>query len=502
MCNGTLFNRRRDTAHRFHCAKRDHIDQRSVPYFDTKRWTLIVTCCGALMMVIDTTAVVVALPTIKVDLGFPDGSIAWVVNAYLVTYAGFLLLSGRLCDIFGARRLFLFGIIGFTVASLTCAFPNLWEELVLARVIQGMAGAAVTTAALSIMVNVFEDRTERAKALGIYGFACSAGSAAGLLLGGVLTSVLSWRWIFLVNVPVCAVTWACSAVWLPPSHGRDSKLPLDLAGALTVTTSLMVTVYAVVNGNKAGWLSAQTTVSLSSAVLLLVSFIAIEATARSPLIPLSVFRGRNVVICCVASALFSVSGSAGFFVSLYLQEVLGYGALEVGLAFLPLSLIMGTFALGLSARLIISFGVKWPMALGLLLAAAGITLFARAPVGGNVAVDVLPGLILFGLGAGAAFNPILVAAMHGVPRGDSGLVSGVINTSCTVGGALGLAVLASASAIRSQELLAAGMDFHSALNAGYHVAFYLGAISAVSAATMIAALLRSGDPPAGHDIVK
>jgi EmrB/QacA subfamily drug resistance transporter len=442
------------------------------------------------MIVVDGTAVVVALPDIKSDLGFSDSSLVWVVNAYLVTYSGCLLLSGRLGDLIGHRRLFLCGIMLFTAASFACTLPYPWEEFVAARVMQGLAGAVVATASLSLVVNMFGDPTERAEALGIYGFAGSGGGVAGLLLGGVLTSLLNWRWIFLINIPIGIVVAAFCIVLVPHSGGRVTRQPLDLAGAMAVTSSLTLAVYTVVNGSSAGWASRHTLALLVSAAILLTLFVGIESRAQNPLVPLGLFRARNLVTCCVASALFAVAGSTAVFVSLYLQTVLEFGPFQVGLAFLPYSLIMAVLSLGISARLVIRFGVKIPLTLGLAAAAAGIMLFVRAPVGGSVAMDVLPGLALLGLGSGVAFNPMLFAVMSGVPQSQSGLVSGVISSSFTMGGALGLAVLASASASHTKDLLAEGMGSTAALNGGYHVAFFIGALSASCAATVAVTFLH------------
>jgi EmrB/QacA subfamily drug resistance transporter len=442
------------------------------------------------MIVVDGTAVVVALPTIKGDLGFSDASLVWVVNAYMVAFAGCLLLSGRLGDLFGHRRLFLSGLMIFTVASLGCAVPHSWEQFVVARALQGVAGAVVATAALALIVNMFEGPVERAKALGIYGFACSGGGAAGLLLGGVLTSVVSWHWIFLVNIPIGLVVCALGVVLLPGVRIGEAKQPLDIVGAITITTSLMVAVYAVVDASTVGLLSAQTLIRLLIAMAFLALFVGIEARAQAPLMPAGVFQMHNLAISCVVRALFSAGASTGIFVALYVQEVLGYDPLHVGLAFLPSNLIMGAFSLGLSARIAIRFGVKRPLAIGVGVVGVGFLLFARAPVVGSVVVDVLPGLVLLGVGSGVSLSPLLVAGMEGVPQSESGLVSGVVSTCSTMGGTLGLAVLASGAAIRTKRLLAAGMELPAALNDGYHLAFLIGAFWAIGAAALALAFLH------------
>src|ERR671924_117481 len=367
------------------------------------RWlALYVLCLASLMIVLDVTIVNVALPSIRQDLGFSETSLAWVVNAYLLTYGGFLLLGGRLGDLFGARRLFLFGIGLFTSASLACGLPTAQWFLVPARAAQG------------------------------------------------------------------------------------------IAGAVTVTASLMLAVYAIVNANQNGWTSGETLGLLGAAATLLAVFLAIEVKIPSPLVPLRLFRLRNVASANVVGVFWAAAMFAWFFLSaLYLQLVLGYSPLQVGLAFLPANLIMGTFSLGLSAKLVMRFGFRLPLATGLALAGVGLALFARAPVDGSFMVDVLPSMILLGFGAGMAFNPVLLAAMSDVAPEESGLASGVVNTSFMMGGALGLAVLASLAAARTETLEAAGDGPLAALVGGYHLAFVVGAVFAVAAAAVGGVLLRT-----------
>jgi len=457
------------------------------------RWlALIVLCLGDLMIVLDTTIVNVALPSIRADLGFSQTSLAWVVNAYLLTFGGFLLLGGRLGDLFGHRRLFLIGIALFTAASLACGLASSQGFLVGARAVQGLGGAVVAVVALSLVMTLFTEPAERAKAMGVIGFVAAGGGSIGVLLGGVLTDALDWHWIFLVNLPVGAVVFALCLVLLPGSRGPAAAGRLDVAGAVTVTAALMLAVYAIVNGNETGWTSGQTVGLLAAAAVLLAVFLGIEARARSPLVPLGLFRLRNVATANVVGVLWAGAMFAWFFLSaLYLQLVLGYSPLEVGLAFLPANLIMAAFSLGLSAKLVMRFGFRAPLATGLLLSAVGLVLFARAPVDGSFAADVLPSMILLGFGAGMAFNPVLLAAMSDVKQNEAGLASGVVNTSFMMGGALGLAILASLAASRTDSLLASGDDSLVALNGGYHVAFLVGAAFAVAAAGLGAALLRT-----------
>jgi len=456
-----------------------------------RRWlALIVLCLGDLMIVLDVTIVGVALPSIREDLGFSETSLAWVVNAYLLTFGGFLLLGGRLGDLYGHRRLFLIGITLFTLASAACGLATSQGLLVGARAVQGLGGAIVSAVALSLMMTLFTEPAERAKAMGVFGFVAAGGGSIGVLLGGVLTDALNWHWIFLVNVPVGIAVVVLSLMLLPAARVPAVAGRLDIAGAVTVTASLMIAVYAIVNGNQEGWTSAQTLGLLAASAVLLVVLLAIEARVRAPLMPLGLFRLRNVATANVVGVLWAAAMFAWFFLSaLYLQLVLGYSPLQVGLAFLPANLIMGAFSIGLSAKLVLRFGIRPPLVTGLLLAAAGLALFARAPVDGTV-VDVLPSMILLGLGAGMAFNPMLLAAMSDVEPTEAGLASGVVNTSFMMGGALGLAVLASLAASRTDTLLASGEDQVAALAGGYHAAFVVGAIFAVGAAVIGAVFLR------------
>ncbi len=464
------------------------------------RWlALLVLCLGDLMIVLDVTSVGVALPSIREDLGFSEESLAWVVNAYLITFGGFLLLGGRLGDLFGHRRLFLLGIALFTFASMACGLATSQGMLVGARAVQGVGGAVVSAVALSLMMTLFTEPAERAKAMGVFGFVASGGGSIGVLLGGILTDALNWHWIFLVNIPVGILVVVLSLLLIPAARVPMAAQRLDVAGAVTVTSSLMLAVYAIVNGNEVGWLTARTLGLLAVSGLLLVGFLAIENRVQSPLMPLRLFRLRNIAVSNVVGVLWAGAMFAWFFLSaLYLQLVLGYSPLEVGLAFLPGNLIMGALSIGLSAKLVMRFGIKPPLATGLGLAAIGLLWLARAPVDGNFVVDVLPSMILLGLGAGMAFNPVLLAAMSDVEPTEAGLASGFVNTSFMMGGALGLAVLASLAASRSDTLLAGGEGELAALAGGYHVAFLVGAIFALAAAAIGATLLRTSAAAAGH----
>ena len=465
------------------------------------RWlALIVLCLGDLMIVLDTTIVNVALPSIREDLGFSPTSLAWVVNAYLLTFGGFLLLGGRLGDLFGYRRMFLLGLVLFTAASLACGLAGSQAFLVAARAVQGLGGAVVSAVALSLIMILFTEPAERAKAMGVFGFVVAGGGSIGVLLGGILTDILSWHWVFLVNIPIGVVVYVLSARLLPSTRGQAAGGRVDVAGAVTVTASLMIAVYAIVNGNDAGWTSGRTLGMLAAAAVLLALFLAIEARSESPLVPLGLFRLRNVATANVVGVFWAAAMFAWFFLSaLYLQLVLGFSPLEVGLAFLPANLIMGAFSIGLSAKLVMRFGIRLPLAAGLLLAAIGLVLFAMAPVDGNFAAHVLPSMILLGVGAGMAFNPVLLAAMSDVEPQEAGLASGVVNTSFMMGGALGLAILASLAASRTESLLASGDEAIAALNGGYHAAFLVGALFAAGAAVIGAVFLRAGAQARAHE---
>lgn len=448
------------------------------------------------MIVLDSTIVNVALPSIRVNLGFSEASLAWVVNAYLLTFGGFLLLGGRLGDIFGTRRLFLIGITLFTVASLACGLANTQWFLITARGIQGLGGAIVSAVSLSLIMNLFIEPADRARAMGIFGFVSAGGGSIGVLLGGLLTSVLNWHWVFLVNIPVGIVVIILSLRLLPATNCPVSPGRLDVVGAITVTASLMLAVYAIVNGNNAGWTSGQTIGLLAVAAVLLAAFLGIESQVSAPLMPLGLLKLRNLATANIIGILWAAAMFAWFFLSaLYLQLVLGYSPLQVGLAFLPANLIMAAFSFSLSAKIVMRFGIRAPLAAGLLLAALGLVLFARAPIHGTFALDVLPSMILLGVGAGIAFNPMLLAAMSDVAPSESGLASGVVNTAFMMGGALGLAILASIAAARTGNLLASGDNPLAAINSGYHLAFLVGALFAAGAATLGATLLRVTSSP-------
>jgi EmrB/QacA subfamily drug resistance transporter len=460
------------------------------------RWlALYVLCLASLMIVLDVTIVGVALPSIREDLGFSETSLAWVVNGYLLTYGGFLLLGGRLGDLFGHRRLFILGISLFTLASLACGLATTQWFLVAARSVQGLGGAVASAVSLSLMMGLFAEPADRAKAMGIFGFVASGGGSIGVLLGGILTDTLNWHWIFLVNFPIGVLVVLLTLRLVPALPVSAGDRRLDVAGAVTVTVSLMLAVYAIVNGNEKGWTSGETLGVLAASAALFAAFLTIESRVSAPLVPLRLFRLRNLSTASGVGVLWSAAMFAWFFMAaLYLQLVLGYSPLQIGLAFLPGNLIMGALSIGLSAKLVMRYGIRKPLGTGLMLASLGLLLLVRAPVDGTFVVDVLPSMILLGLGAGMAFNPVLLAAMGDVDPSEAGLASGVVNTSFMMGGAVGLAVLASVAASRTNTLLDEGHSEVAALTGGYHLAFLLGAIFAAAAAILGVTLLRESAP--------
>jgi EmrB/QacA subfamily drug resistance transporter len=442
---------------------------------EQKRWlALYMLCAGELMIVLDTTIVNVALPSIQGSLGFTESALVWVVNAYMLTYGGFLLLGGRLGDLYGKRRLFLAGITLFTAASLVCGVAGTQAVLVAARAIQGLGGAVVSAIALSLIMNIFTEAGERAKAMGIYGFVCAGGGSVGVLLGGVLTSALSWHWVFLVNLPIgIAIYSFCLKLLKPDAPSVPGKL--DVWGAVTITLSLMLAVYGIVEGNQAGWTSPQTMSLIGGAVVLLLLFLWTELRVSAPLMPLALFKVKTVAAANLLGVFWAAAMFAWFFLSaLYMQTVLGYDPMQIGLAFLPSNLIMAAFSIWLSAKMVMRFGIRMPIVVGMLLSAAGLGLFALWPKDASFMLHVMPGMLLLGIGCGMALNPVMLAAMQDVAPEESGLASGVVNTSFMMGGALGLAILASLSE-----------------RAGYHAAFALAALCALVAAGAAAWLPRA-----------
>ena len=443
---------------------------------------------------LDSTIVNVALPSIQADLGFSEASLAWVVNAYLLTFGGFLLLGGRLSDLYGRRRLFLMGLALFTIMSLACGLAPSQGALVAARALQGFGGAIVSVVALSLVMTIFTEPAERAKAMGIFGFVLSGELRRGCC--SVVCSPICSRGTDLPGEPADrghGVRPQPVAAARRPGRGGERRL--DVTGAVTVTAAVMIGTYAVVNGNDNGWTSGETLGLLAASAALLVAFLVVESRVRAPLMPLGLFRLRNISVANGVAVLMAGSMFGWFFLSaLYLQLVLGYSPLEVGFAYLPSTLIMGAGSIALSDRLVMRFGVKPPIVFGLSCFAVGLLLFARTPADGNFLVDVLPGMIVMGIGGGITFNLLLLAAMGDVAPTESGLASGIVNTAFMMGGALGLAVLVSVSDSRSDSLRDAGDSVAEALTGGYHAGFIVAAVFAAAGA-LAALYLRPVMPP-------
>jgi EmrB/QacA subfamily drug resistance transporter len=454
------------------------------PTGDRSRWiALYVLCTGMLMIVLDATVVNVALPSIQDDLGFSTSSLAWVVNAYLIAFGGLLLLAGRLGDLVGRRSVFLAGLGVFTAASLLCGAAQSQEMLVAARFLQGVGGAMTSAVILGMIVTLFPDPREQAKAIGVYAFVASAGGSIGLLAGGVLTQAINWHWIFFVNVPIGIATAALAVRLLERDRGLGLRSGADVPGALLITGALMLGVYTIVKpAAEDGWTASATLGLGALSLALLAGFVAREATAKTPLMPLRIFRSRSVAGANLVQVL-AVGGMFGLFFlgALYLQRILGYDALEIGAAFLPSTITMGVLSLRYSSRLVVRFGARTTMVPGLLLILAGLVLFAQAPVNGDYLTDILPAVTLIGLGAGTAFPALMTLAMSTATASDAGLASGLVNTTVQVGGALGLAVLATLSTSRSADLAAQGQSTAAALTGGYHLAFWIGAALVLAA---------------------
>ena len=460
------------------------------------RWLALTVLCAATMMIIlDGTIVTVALPTIQRDLGFSPSGLAWVVNAYLIAFGGLLLLSGRLGDLAGGKRIFLAGLIVFTAASLLCGFSASQPMLIAARFVQGAGGAMASAVSLGMIVRLFPEPSQRAKALGAYSFTGAGGASVGLVLGGVLTQALSWHWIFFVNAPIGAAAIAAGWRLLDDERGIGLRAGADAAGAVLVTAGLMLGVYAIIETTRYGWGSARTLGTAAAAVALLAGFFVRQHLARTPLLPLRIFRSRNVWGANAVQAL-TVAAAFGFQVLIpqYMQRVLGYGAAEAGTGMLPAAVVIGTLSVGLSARLIARLGPRNLLMAGLAPIAAGFALLTGLPVAGAYATSLLPTMLLVG-GFGLAFPAMITLAMSGASAADAGVASGLVNTTQQVGAALGVAVLSTLAASRTGHLLASGRPPAAALTGGYHLAFGISAGLTAAALVLAAVVLRPAQPP-------
>jgi EmrB/QacA subfamily drug resistance transporter len=452
---------------------------------------LYVLCVGMLMIVLDATIVNVALPSIQDDLGFSQADLAWVVNAYLIAFGGLLLLAGRLGDLIGQRRVFLAGLAVFTGASLLCALAQSQGVLIGARFVQGVGGALTSAVILGMIVTMFPEPREQAKAIGVYTFVAVAGGSIGLLAGGVLTEAINWHWIFFVNLPIGIATGFAALRLVENADGIGLSRGADIPGAVLLTAGLMIGVYSILEVEGQGWGSTQTLALSATSLALLAAFLVRQARISNPLMPLRLFRSRNVAGANAVQALLVVGMFGMFFLgALYMQQILGYDALDVGLAYLPTTIVMGAMSFRFTAQLNMRFGARATLIPAMLSIVAGLLLLARTPVDASYVIDLMPPMLLFGLGAGLAFPSLMTLAMSGATREDSGLASGLVNTSVQVGGAIGLAVLATLATERTDSLRAAGESAASALNAGYHLAYVIGAALVLVALVVAVTVLQ------------
>jgi EmrB/QacA subfamily drug resistance transporter len=465
------------------------------------RWTaLLVLCTGMLMIVLDATIVNVALPAIQDDLGFSGSGLAWVVNAYLIAFGGLLLLAGRLGDLISRRGVFLSGLAVFTGASLACGLAQSGDVLVIARFVQGAGGALTSAVILGMIVTLFPEPREQAKAIGVYAFVASAGGSIGLLVGGALTQVLDWHWIFVVNVPIGIATALAARRLLARDEGAGLRSGADVPGAVLVTGALMLAVYTIVKpAAEDGWTAAATLAGGAVTLVLLIAFVVREATARTPLIPLRIFRSRTIAGANAIQALGAAGMFGAFFLgSLFLERVLGYDALEIGLAFLPVTLLMGVVSLRYADRLAMRFGARNTVIPGLALLVAGLALFAQTPADAGFATGLLPAMALLGVGAGVCFPALMNLAMSDATPQDAGLASGLVNTSAQVGGALALAVLATVSSSHADALTRGGASSAQALTGGFHLAAWIAAalvgLGLLIAVAVVPRPARAGEP--------
>ncbi|MBA2523191.1 MAG: MFS transporter [Solirubrobacterales bacterium] len=469
-------------------------DQRS---YRSRRLALYVLCTGMLMIVLDATIVNVALPSIQDDLGFSQNNLAWVVNAYLIAFGGLLLLAGRMGDLIGQRRIFLIGLGVFTVSSLACATAWNQETLIAARFLQGVGGALTSAVILGMIVMMFPEPREQAKAIGVFGFVASAGGSLGLLLGGILTDAINWHWIFFINIPVGIATAFFAVRLVEDREGIGLDKGADLPGAILLTSGLMLGVYTILGVSEEGWVSTQTLGLGALSALLVTLFVVRQDRIPNPLMPLRLFRSRNVAGANIVQALLVVGMFGMFFLgALYMQQILDYSALDVGLAFLPATIVMGAMSLQVSERVNMRFGPKAVLLPSLGLIAAGLLLFARTPVDGSFVTDIMPAMILLGSGAGLGFPSLMTLAMSGATPSDSGLASGLVNTSVQVGGAIGLAVLATLATSRTDSLLGEGTSADVATNSGYHLAYLVGAGLVAAAFVIALVVIRMPSPSA------
>jgi EmrB/QacA subfamily drug resistance transporter len=444
---------------------------------DRRRWiALVVVCLAQLMSVVDATIVNVALPSMQRSLHFSQANLTWVVNAYLISFGSFLLLGGRLGDLIGRRRVFLAGVIVFTVSSFVCGLAHSQVLLIAARFLQGFGGAGASSAIMAIIATEFPKPSERATAMSLYMFVVSSGASIGLLAGGVITQSIDWHWIFFINIPVGILTFIAARRFVRENRGLGLGRDVDVIGSVLVTAAMMVGAYAIVTSSTYGWGSAHTLAWAGASIALLISFVVVESRIENPIMPLRIFRISGLASTSLIRGLTITGMYASFFIGvLYLQHIRGFSVLDTGFAFLPQTLALAIMSSGPTARLVRRFGARMPLLIGLLATAAGLALLTDVGPHSSYLMPMLPAYLLMGFGAALAFMPLLTLAMANVPAKDAGLASGIINTSLQLSAALGVALLGTLSTDRTRTLSAHGTGHTAALLGGYHLAFAVGA---------------------------
>jgi EmrB/QacA subfamily drug resistance transporter len=462
-----------------------------------RRLVLVVLCVGQMMVIIDNTVVNVALPSIERDLAFNSAGLAWVVDAYLITFGGFLLLGGRMGDLLGRKRVLLGGLVLFTAASLLCGLSSSQGELVAGRFVQGVGAAVISSTSLGLIATLYPNPRQRVRAMAVYAFVAVSGGSIGLLLGGAVVEALNWHWIFFINLPVGLVALATSWAWVEDHVGLGLGQGADVGGALLITLAPMLAVYGLVTVDQHGWTSATTYSTLGGAVVLLPLFVLLESRLRTPLIRLAIFRNRNLAVSDLVRGLFGVGTFGLFFLGvLYFQKVRGYSPVVTGLAYLPMTLVSSTLSLLVTARVMGRIGAKATLTLGVTFFAVGLALWARVPVHASYAGYVLPALAIGGVGGGFISAPNITLGMSGVQPDDTGLASGLINVALQMGAAIGIAVLATLSSTRTAHLVTTGVGPHEALTGGYRLGFVV-ATGCVVVALALTTLLKSQEGEGG-----